>query len=170
MSPVDLRQKLPTNIYLLRVNNRNTRQRCEIHSKLTRTCEHITFFGFACNAKSFAMAFVVFLSFLLHPFSTWTDKNYQCIFLLFLLQVRMADIGLTNVICRVFSSHALQRQTVMIDLDEGMWNLGFQPLKHYISTSTMPMDTKLGTVVTYHEESSAINSHSSLITWSWEIT
>ena len=41
--------------------------------------------AFACNAKSVAIAFLVFLSFLCHLLSGRTGKSSLCIFLLFLL-------------------------------------------------------------------------------------
>ena len=38
--------------------------------------------------------------------------------------------------------------------------------KHYLSTNTMPMATKLGRVVTYNEESPSIKSQDPMITYS----
>ena len=41
---------------------------------------------------------------------------------------------------------------------------------HYIYIATILMATKLGKMVTYHEDLSLIHSHNILITWSHEIT
>ena len=40
----------------------------------------------------------------------------------------------------------------------------------YLIITTMPMATKLGRVVAYHEELPPVKSHDFLITWSCEIT
>ena len=40
---------------------------------------------------------------------------------------------------------------------------------HYISTTTMPMATKLGRVEMYNDELPAIKPKVSLITWSWKL-
>ena len=59
----------------------------------------------------------------------------------------------------------------MADLSESvLWNLSLQPLKQYTSTIAMPMTTKLGRVVTYHDRYLPIKLHKPLITWSYDIT
>ena len=55
----------PVDIYLLEVNNRNTRASCEIFSKLTIKTPEQRLFAFAFNTKSFAIAFLVFFHFFL---------------------------------------------------------------------------------------------------------
>ena len=47
---------------------------------------------------------------------------------------------------------------------------GIIPLEYYISTTTMRIDTKSGSVVTYQEGLPSMKSHGSLITRSIETT
>ena len=52
-----------------------------------------------------------------------------------------------------------------------MWNHAFAVLlpclqEFYNSTTTVPMATKLGRLVNYHEQLLSIKLHDSLITWS----
>ena len=55
-------QAIPANIYLFKVNNRNTRKRCEICSKLTiKTPERRRFGVFFANFEHISHFFLVFL-------------------------------------------------------------------------------------------------------------
>ena len=98
-----------------------------------------------------------------------TVKCYFQFFLQLLHYAHVTRIGIISMICRVLSSHVPQGQTVIADWSESIWNLPFQQLKQYISTTTIPMATKLVRVVIYHEWLLSLKSHDPFITWSWEI-
>ena len=64
--------------------------------------------AFSWNAKSFAIAILVFfLFFLLVTFSGQTGKSYFQNFVQLLLWARVTRIGVNNIICRVLSTHVL---------------------------------------------------------------
>ena len=56
----------------------------------------------------------------------------------------------------------------MADLSKNMWSLALQLLKAYFNY-TMPMATKLGRVMTYHDGLSPVNSHDPLIKLSCKV-
>ena len=77
------------------------------------------------NAESFATAFIFILLLLVSTF-----ESYLCIFLLFVLYVRVTNIRLIKIICHVLSNNDLLRKTVKIDFSESISrNLSPQPLQ-----------------------------------------
>ena len=68
------------------------------------TCrQFLAFFTFECSSKSFASACVFLFSFMLGIIFGRSDKS--CLYSCFLSASFVTSVGLTNMICRVLSSH-----------------------------------------------------------------
>ena len=65
--------------------------------------------AFAWNAKSFSIAILVFVFFLLVTFSGQAGKSYFQSFVQLLLWAGVTRIGVNNMICRVLSTHVLEK-------------------------------------------------------------
>ena len=117
---------------------------------------------FACNAKNFEIAIVFYYFF--YWKSGRTGNSFFCIFFFFCCsrQVWLMSDLLTRhgkKPCLRFEISCVRAWHAMYFRDKQKWQI----------SASMPIATKLVTVVTYHEELPPIKWHDPFTTWSSEI-